>query len=185
MPTAELRKGEDYPAAVRRVRSEIATFSSELADVNAAGLPVFEIKEQMKRHVAERAGRGRPNVTVSQRGFEVSFTTEAWSKKIDLLDLLCFLDRDKMVEQLCKMIDELRVPQLVLPPVERCTRISAIRTKIGELERLEEALIAAAENRGSSSLGAWMLTRRPSSASPSLATRCRRTRHELLSLVFR
>ena len=68
----------------------------------------------------------------------------------DAVALLCWLDRERIISALEAEIDELADDEHALSPADRAKKESALLDQILESERVEEALIEAAEAEGAS-----------------------------------
>jgi len=147
-PKPKLKDNEDHFAAINRVRDDIAKLVSERLAVKTCGLPVDEMKAQAEKWVHERALKGRPRIRAGHdTGFEVSVTVETFVEKPTIQDHLAWLDPDAMIARLHEEIDTMPIPKLALTPSARQKRLTDIAAKLLDLERIEEALIEAAEDR--------------------------------------
>lgn len=149
LPKVKLAKGETHVEVINRVRDDIAKTLKERLDVQQAGLPLEEMKAQVRKFVSEQARKGRPRVLASHDGFQVQFDDgRGFTPGGDWGAILCWLVEERMTEELDAIIEAMPAPALALTPSEKAERLSTIKGKLLELERQEEAIIEAAENDG-------------------------------------
>ena len=141
------RSGETTFDAIDRVRTEIATLSRELTDVRDAGLPKEELYAQASKWVQTQALRCTPKITASQKDFKIEFgqQTSFTTPPPEIVSYFCWYDGDAIVDLLCKEIDKLPVPKVVMTPADRDKRMSELKDSLLRLERTEEQLIVLAE----------------------------------------
>jgi hypothetical protein len=139
--------GESIFDAIDRIRAEIATLARELRDVRDAGLPREELRAQASKFVQTQALRCTPKITATQKDFKIEFglQTSFTNPPPDMVSYFCWYDGDAIVDLLCKEIDKLPVPKLVLTPADRDARMSDLRGQLLRLERIEEQLVMQAE----------------------------------------
>jgi hypothetical protein len=147
---AKVKAGETHADAVDRARADISTLLSERLNVQQCGLPIAEMKAQARKFVTEKAIRGRPRIKADHEAFSVNFVVDTWTAKIDFQDVLSWFDPEAMVQRLEKEIDLMPVAKLALTPTKKAERLADIKSKLLELERLEEAHIEAAEQNDQS-----------------------------------
>jgi hypothetical protein len=141
------RSGESTFDAIDRVRTEIASLSRDLRDVRDAGLPREELYAQAAKWVATQAMHCTPKITATQKDFKIEFGQQSsfTNPAPDMVSYFCWYDGDAIVGLLCKEIDKLPVPKLVLTPADRDRRMSELKEALLRLERTEEQLIVLAE----------------------------------------
>ncbi|MBB4391762.1 hypothetical protein [Bradyrhizobium sp. ERR14] len=145
----KLKDGETFLAAVERIRAEIARLASDRLNVEQCALPASEMKAQAKKWITESAIKGRPTIKASHERFEVTFLDpNAYSVHFDVPSLLAWFDPEGMELKINELIDAMPIPKLALTPSEKTQRLRKIADDVLELERLEEALIVAAEETG-------------------------------------
>jgi hypothetical protein len=149
LPKIKLAKGETHADVVNRVRDEIAKTLKERLDVQQAGLPIEEMRAQVRKFVSEQARKGRPRVLASHDGFQVQYDDgRGFTPGGDWGAILCWLIEERMTEELDRIIEAMPAPALAVTPSEKAERLSTIKGKLLELERQEEAIIDAAEKDG-------------------------------------
>jgi len=149
LPKVKLAKGETHRDAVDRIRDEIAGALKERLNVQQAGLPLEEMRAQVRKWVSEQARKGRPRVVASHDGFRVEFDDgRGFVPGGDWGAVLCWLHEEHMTDELDAIIEAMPAPSLALTPSEKAERLAAVKAKLLELERQEEAVIDAAEKDG-------------------------------------
>jgi uncharacterized phage infection (PIP) family protein YhgE len=141
------RSGESIFDAIDRTRSEISKMASELRDVRDAGLPLDEVKAQAAKWVEQQARRASPKITATQKEFNIEFGVQSsfTNPAPDFGAFMALLAGDDLLDLLCKEIEKLPVPKLVLTPAERDKRMGETKESLLRLERTEEQLIILAE----------------------------------------
>jgi hypothetical protein len=147
--TSEIRSEGNYQQQVERLRREITERQAELLKVNSARAPVEDAREQVRRLVdtlsrapSLNTDGGKLSVPSWQRA---SFGPASFR---DVIALLCWLDRDRIIAALDIEIEKLPVDKDALPPEQRVRRVSELETDIARLELEEEAVISAASAMG-------------------------------------
>lgn len=147
----KLKPGETHKQAVDRIRSDIAKLTIERSQVESAGLPLPEIKAQAKKWIVERAIKARPAIIATHERFDVKYTfmdPSAFAPALDPLALLAWFDPEHLETKLNELIDQMPKPQFALTPVAKAERLASISVELGSAERLECALIDAAQDEG-------------------------------------
>jgi hypothetical protein len=146
---SEIRSDGNYQQQVERLRREITERQAELLKVNSARAPVEDAREQVRRLVdtlsrapSLNTDGGKLSVPSWQRA---SFGSASFR---DVVALLCWLDRDRIIAALDIEIEKLPVDRDALLPEQRARRISELETDIARLELEEEAVISAASAMG-------------------------------------
>jgi hypothetical protein len=147
--TSEIRSEGNYQQQVERLRREITERKAELLKVNAARAPVEDAREHVRRLVdtlsrapSLNTDGGKLSVPSWQRA---SFGPASFR---DVIALLCWLDRDRIIAALDIEIEKLPVDKDALPPEQRARRVSELETDIARLELEEEAVVSAASAMG-------------------------------------
>lgn len=146
LPKLKLAAGETHGAAVDRIRAEIAALDIERRQVENCGLPKDELKAQARAWVTEGAIKGRPIIKAGHNSrFEVERPSSGYTSAPDISSFLCWHDEQWMFDRLCAEIDLMPAPPLALLPAERTARLTEVRSKLLEFERLEVLHIERAE----------------------------------------
>jgi hypothetical protein len=147
--TSEIRREGNYQQQVERLRREITERKAELLKVNAARAPVEDARKQVRRLVdtlsrapSLNTDGGKLSVPSWQRA---SFGPAPFR---DVIALLCWLDRDRIIAALDIELEKLPVDKDALPPEQRARRLSELETDIARLELEEEAVVSAASAMG-------------------------------------
>jgi hypothetical protein len=147
--TSEIRSEGNYQQQVERLRREITERKAELLKVNAARAPVEDARRQVRRLVdtlsrapSLNTDGGKLSVPSWQRA---SFGPAPFR---DVIALLCWLDRDRIIAALDIELEKLPVDKDALPPEQRARRVSELETDIARLELEEEAVVSAASTMG-------------------------------------
>jgi hypothetical protein len=147
--TSEIRSEGNYQQQVERLRREITERKAELLKVNAARAPVEDARRQVCRLVdtlsrapSLNTDGGKLSVPSWQRA---SFGPAPFR---DVIALLCWLDRDRIIAALDIELEKLPVDKDALPPEQRARRVSELETDIARLELEEEAVVSAASAMG-------------------------------------
>jgi hypothetical protein len=147
--TSEIRSEGNYQQQVERLRREITERKAELLKVNAARAPVEDARKQVRRLVdtlsrapSLNTDGGKLSVPSWQRA---SFGPAPFR---DVIALLCWLDRDRIIAALDIELEKLPVDKDALPPEQRARRVSELETDIARLELEEEAVVSAASAMG-------------------------------------
>jgi hypothetical protein len=147
----KLKPGETHQQAVATLRLNIVKLLSERSQVERAALPVDEIKAQAKKWIVKRSLEGRPSIVATHEKFDVRFTTvdpEAFTAALDPLALLAWYDPDYLEGKLNDLIDLMPKPKFALTPAAKAERLASIKQDLADAERLECALIEAAQDIG-------------------------------------
>jgi hypothetical protein len=150
-PALALKDGETITEAVERIRGEIAATQRELTRVRNAALPVETIKQQAEAYVTSLVERGRPSIHCGHdTAFTASIPSHGWTVKSPVLELLAWVDPQKLLQRLHAQIeaDATATDQLRLTAVERGELLAAMAAVLDDLERTEEALIERASDTG-------------------------------------
>ncbi|QHO73976.1 hypothetical protein ACH79_16395 [Bradyrhizobium sp. CCBAU 051011] len=148
----KLKPGETHQQVITELRLKIIELLGERSQVERAALPIEEIKAQAKKWITQRAIAGRPAIIATHDKFDVRFTAmdpAAYTPMLDPFALLAFFDPEHLETKLNKMIDEMPKPQFALTPAAKAERLASIAAELGNAERLECALIDAAQDEGS------------------------------------
>jgi hypothetical protein len=149
LPKVKLAKGETHTDMVNRIRDDIASALKERLNVQQAGLPIEEMRAQVRKWISEQARKGRPRVIASHDGFRVEFDDgRGFVPGGDWGAVLCWLFEEGMTEELEKIVEAMPAPPLALTPSEKAERLAANKVRLLELERQEEAVIDAAARDG-------------------------------------
>jgi hypothetical protein len=147
--TSEIRSAGNYQQQVERLRREITERKAELLKINAARAPVEDARKQVRRLVdtlsrapSLNTDGGKLSVPSWQRA---SFGPAPFR---DVIALLCWLDRDRIIAALDIELEKLPVDKDALPPEQRARRVSELETDIARLELEEEAVVSAASAMG-------------------------------------
>jgi hypothetical protein len=133
------------------VRDDILRARTDLMQLRTSPLPVDEIKRQITAEVLRKAARGAPLLNIG--GPKVSFTWPDISEYAmhpgngTASDQLCWLFKDAYLTMLTAGLDE-DIGDRGIPLTERPAREAKLLADILELERIEEALIEQALDRG-------------------------------------
>lgn len=171
-PAFKLKDGETITEAVERIRGELATAQRELARARNAALPVETIKQQAEAYVTSLVERGRPSIHCGHdTAFTASVPSHGWTAKSPVLELLAWVDPQKLLQRLHAQIeaDAAATDQLRLTAAERGELLAAMAAILDDLERQEEALIEKAGDAG-------QLIERRHDASPAAILGIRATR---------
>jgi hypothetical protein len=146
LPKPKLAAGELHGAAMDRIRGEMSRLDIEKRQIELCGLPKDELKAQARAWVTERAIKGRPIIKAGHNiRFEVERPSSGFTSAPDISSFLCWHDEQWMFDRLCAEIDLMPAPSLALTPSERTARLTEVRSKLLELERLEVLHIERAE----------------------------------------
>jgi hypothetical protein len=147
--TSEIRSEGNYQQQVERLRREITERKAELLKVNAARAPV----EDARRHVRRLVDTLSRAPSLNTDGGKLS--VPSWQRASfgpapfrDVIALLCWLDRDRIIAALDIELEKLPVDKDALPPEQRARRLSELETDIARLELEEEAVVSAASAMG-------------------------------------
>lgn len=147
--TSEIRSDGNYQWQVERLRREITERKAELLRVNAARAPVEDARTQVRRLVdtlsrapSLNTDGGKVSVPSWQHA---SFGPASFR---DVIAMLCWLDRDRIIAALDIELERLPVDKNALPPEQRAHRVSELETDIARLELEEEAVVSAASAMG-------------------------------------
>jgi hypothetical protein len=147
--TLEIRSDGNYQRQVERLRREITERKAELLKVNAARAPVEDARKQVRRLVdtlsrapSLNTDGGKLSVPSWQHA---SFGPASFR---DVIAMLCWLDRDRIIAALDIELERLPVDKNALPPEQRAHRVSELETDIARLELEEEAVVSAASAMG-------------------------------------
>lgn len=148
---AKPKPGENFVAAVERVRREIAGQVSERLRLQQAGLPVEEIRARAKDWITQRARLARPYVTANHDQFTVRFDVYVESAPVPITDVaavMAWLYPERFTKKIDEIIDQMPKPALALSADAKSRRLREIKDRLYELEVEEEGLISAAEEQG-------------------------------------
>jgi hypothetical protein len=149
LPKPKLAAGETHGAVVDRIRGELSRLDIEKRQVENCGLPKDELKAQARAWVTERALKGRPTIKASHASrFDVELATGGYTATPDIASFLCWHDEQWMVDRLCAEIDAQPNPPLALTPSEKAARLTDLKSKLLELERLEVIHLEHADQDG-------------------------------------
>jgi hypothetical protein len=148
-----LADGEELPAALARVRNDVARLQRELTSARNAPLPKPVMRALAADRVAELARRGGP-VIASQGGmFKVSWPQEVMAGEgVAMVSermpaVLAWLDPGRLLARLEADIDSLPEVAGALSERDRLARI-ADGAAAARRERIEEALVERAHRSG-------------------------------------
>ncbi|MCF2523626.1 hypothetical protein [Bradyrhizobium sp. G127] len=144
-----LGDGETYMSAIGRVRQEIATLSSEHHAVHNSHPSMTEKLKLVERYVDGLDAKTKPRLKISRDAFELDFSVEgSFTPKANLAAAMVFLDRDRFLRKVIDMVEAHDAAQaqhrLVMTADARAERLVEIRTRLRELESIEEYLISEA-----------------------------------------
>lgn len=146
-----LRKDESPAQALTRLRTEIAEVERELNQVRMAPMPREDLRVLVASHVAQRARRGKPRLSVLQDQLRIEFTNEkAWTQGgIDeFVNLLCWSNAEHMSRRLWAELDDQVDVKDALPRVEREKRINQLASRLEKLCLTEEGIVEMAALQG-------------------------------------
>lgn len=165
-PPPKLKAGVDPAVELDRVRGQIAAAHAAIADTRNADVPLSDVVKAIERQVDALASRGQPDVTPlfqGQRGritfgrVELAlglvtsdgrggFTTGSAD---DAMGLVAWLYRDDLIAALTAEAEAAADPDAeALTEAEKAERITALSAEILNHERVEEALVKLAADRG-------------------------------------
>jgi hypothetical protein len=163
-PISELlKKGETINDGVDRYRNRLREFRADAHRVRSSAFPSADVKAKFRQQISQLAETGRPDVDAAIEHFQpVSFAmttlqsmvhnSEApaigFTETIDALGLVCFLFGDQVIARVEAEIDQAADDKSALSEVERQNRLATIMVDALAIERLECALIFAAEAKG-------------------------------------
>jgi len=158
-PPAAPMPGENYPAAIERVRNAITDLREESRAVTLAPLPAAEVKTRVRAEIEALAAVGRPGcLAVAERAGKIRWPTlpltgvELRAGSIPQLQnafaLTAWLFKDQLIAAIEAVVDEDTDDTHALTDSDRAARLESIATAILALERDEEALCEAAEAEG-------------------------------------
>lgn len=148
-----LRRGEAIPAAVDRVRGEIAQAKADLHRIASAPLHSVEAKAAVRRQVEAMAEAGAPDVGPVLEGEPIrwpTFIQRSNSNEVvvtgapDTRALLAWLFKGPLLTRLEAEIDAASDDRIALSSVQRRAEDARVRASLLALERAEEELIASA-----------------------------------------
>jgi hypothetical protein len=148
----KLKPGETHQQAITELRLKIIKLLGERSQVERAALPIDEIRAQAKKWITQRALAGRPAIIATHDKFDVRFTAmdpTAYTPVLDALALVAWFDPERLETKLNELIDQMPKPQFALTPAAKAERLASINVELGNAERLECALIDAAQDEGS------------------------------------
>jgi hypothetical protein len=152
-PSYALRDGETPADAIGRLHSEIAAVSNHLDVVKSAPLPKADAKALVRPYVEQLRERGRPKVTVHNRGtLNVAWVDpqkQDFFTHVDAAALLAWCDPTAMIKALEREIDAMPDERRdAMLAAERERRVAELSANLELLERQEEVLIERAAEQG-------------------------------------
>jgi hypothetical protein len=149
---ASLRKGEDFPAAVARLREQIAKNEHDAKAVKAAPIPNDDAKRIAREQVAKLAEQGRPDISsLLKRGGELRWPQQPLNgfnvdgsipQLAKAVPMIAWMFGDALVEAIEHEIDlESSTGEEPLSEADRKYRLAELADQRLELERAEEELI--------------------------------------------
>jgi hypothetical protein len=134
------RDNETLPAAVERLRSQIASTKQSLQRVRSAPLPLDAQRGLIVQAVAEKARAGRPSVRIANDAASIS-----WPEGTSIVSLMAWLQPQQMIETL---VAELHEAEGAMSAQERDSAVSRLQDQLEQLERSEQALLEYADANG-------------------------------------
>jgi hypothetical protein len=147
--SVELKNNETLPAAIERVRAEIAAINERLAVVRRAPLPsqtMLEIADQF----VERLGRQAKPTLVFDMKDQMSLR---WRDSVvggveDLVAFACWMAPDAMKNTLKAEIAQMPTAMNAMPALDRQQLVEKLEDALFSHELVEEALVARAHSDG-------------------------------------
>lgn len=154
-PAPTLRKGESHAQAVARVRAEIETAEADWHRAETAPAPADQLKQEITEKLDQLIARKPIAVSATRRIADPADLDAATKLAVHGgtlfgdggLHLLLFAVRETLIEKLHAQVDALDLTD-ALTDDERDAGFREIAERKLELERLEEAHVAAAAAEG-------------------------------------
>lgn len=143
--------GDDAAAAVEHLREQLVALHVELANISQAPLTLVELKERARQQIDKMAASAAPRIKVERGEFSMSFgSTDAFvpgTPANEVAAILAWLHRDAMIAAIEQQIDAMPIKGSVSAD-ERVQRAADIQLELLRIERMEEAAIVIAAERG-------------------------------------
>jgi hypothetical protein len=148
LPKLKHKTGEPHRAALNRIRAEIAELGHRRREVEACGLPLEEMKAQVRDWVSESARKATPRIRADHSGFGVDLAATTFGTTINVQDILAWFDPERVMSKLNEAIAAMPKPKLAMTPAEKEQAFSTLTASLLDHELIEEALIEAAAQGG-------------------------------------
>lgn len=129
-------------------RSSIAAAKDEMGSVRKAPPPKAELIAQADRYVADLVKRGAPAVRIGGSGLEVSFSGSFEITSGRIASIAAWLNPEALRRNLIDAINAHPNAKEGLSASARTARLDELADKLDSLERLEEAILEAAQAHG-------------------------------------
>jgi hypothetical protein len=137
-----LKRGETPASALTVVRSRVLDLKVQRSQIEAAPLPLDDIKHQVRQRVAEMGTRGDPYVDVSGGTLIVDFQRLTADGRRSIGDVCAWLFPSQMAKSIeAKIEARLAGGSGAMSIEQRRERLGAIKKQLDQAERAEESLV--------------------------------------------